>query len=439
METFLVNIKNQYVRFNLFNENCRNICSKDLANVQLSQPSGEFLFQLCCNTNIGVEKFLEIIDNFSFIVSKVIITIILSFLDMRIIPLFICSMFLIGIQIFWIVLKENNKSSKKFNDFDTMKIRNYQYYNENGIVQIFVNQLTELNNHLLKNNIHLVEIANPGHLNFAILFILSSFYYQGIVPIMYSRNMNHMFTASKILCSSIFILNELASSIEIFDNCNEKSNECNNEFEIKTNKHNELEIIFSSDILYLKPKIIRIKPGDCFVIYGKSGCGKTTLINNIVKELNQIIKSNKSNHMNINIGKITSKSLVYFSGSPKNFITEDLMEIDNDFLQWIWKLVELELDIDEITSSEQVSCGEFTRICFTKFIYHCWKMNKNIIVMDEIDHGLNTHLFRRILLKLMNDNVYNFSSRIYIIATHVQLSPKQQLNEGLSYVFLNNY
>jgi ABC-type lipoprotein export system ATPase subunit len=211
---------------------------------------------------------------------------------------------------------------------------------------------------------------------------------------------------------------------------------------------------------------IELEANNLYWISGKSGCGKSTLVKIIrgiidLDSPNENVKINilrqiTDSSVEISSEKIANKELankelankeldsflnissnIYYvgqnnklyrcaniydliSGSEiKNISKEDITHID-----MLLKISDIEyLNKPQIINPHNLSGGELLRVSLCKTLFQCKKRKLKIIIMDEIDAGLDTNISRKIYNYIKN----NFKKSIILIVSHKDILNKLNL------------
>ena len=206
---------------------------------------------------------------------------------------------------------------------------------------------------------------------------------------------------------------------------------------------------------YLKLKLsnpIELEPNNIYWISGKSGCGKSTfvkifrgiidlnaesenvIINVADKEITNFnsissniyyVGQNNKLYRSANIYDLISgyKSTVQTSDNQltKSTVDTSIETKDKARIDKLLKISDIEyLKNSEIINPHNLSGGELLRVSLCKTLFQCKKKKLKIIIMDEIDAGLDTNISKKIYEYIKN----NFKRSIILVISH-----KDILNE----------
>jgi ABC-type bacteriocin/lantibiotic exporter with double-glycine peptidase domain len=245
-----------------------------------------------------------------------------------------------------------------------------------------------------------------------------------IYVIIYARNTSYLFTLLKNIIENIDQINKNSKCLnKIYGSQKRKDYdeivlEPNFELKIKSMKYmnNSLnnEIIISN-----KDKII---------LHGESGSGKTTILK-IMKglwepsemslEYNGKCIPKNFHQLQKNIMFVQSDTFLFFNETLYNFIVEDY-QFDIDLLDFLMEITELNMIFDDIfntiINNQTISSGQMRRLTIVKAFYHFHKGNYKILLLDEVDNGIHSELFVKILKKIFKSTY--FINKAIILITH---------------------
>jgi ABC-type bacteriocin/lantibiotic exporter with double-glycine peptidase domain len=157
----------------------------------------------------------------------------------------------------------------------------------------------------------------------------------------------------------------------------------------------KVEISFESSSFKLQANDLMIKPCDAILLSGKSGCGKTQLINSLMGYIDGATLKNGENprsYMNAieYLNQQTRESLPSHGFSLRDIIDN---EKDNSFIEELVRIVKLDSKFKTHESFDEemkdFSGGESMRIALFFTLWELMKKNKNILVLDEPEQGLD--------------------------------------------------
>ena len=200
--------------------------------------------------------------------------------------------------------------------------------------------------------------------------------------------------------------------------------------------------------LELKQPLI-IKSNDHIVLIGPSGCGKTTflkIIRGILPiekiDMKLIIDTLKKyqltwNNLANSVCYSQQNSISFIGGTVYQILSDNFISPLNSKDEPLMKQAltiacvdPLFMDLSFICTKNTISGGQQQRLAIAKIIYRVLKSNCPIILLDEIDAGINLELAQKIIINikiLLKDrlviyvlhtqeliNMFNLNNRIYI-------------------------
>lgn len=183
-------------------------------------------------------------------------------------------------------------------------------------------------------------------------------------------------------------------------------------------------------------KSIELDSSSHVLIDGISGSGKTTLLKlirgiipfcnklqldlKVKEELHNIVWSNiassisycQQNSYSFNGGTIYQILSDNFVTSPNNKNNSDCLLMDKALT--VSCVDEKFKNLDYICTNKTISGGQIQRLTIAKNLYRIFKKDKNIIILDEIDAGLDHETAERIIINLL----LLFKNRLLFIVLH---------------------
>jgi ATP-binding cassette subfamily B protein len=283
-----------------------------------------------------------------------------------------------------------------------------------------------------------------------IFFILAYFilqYFENINTTNFTDLLIYIFVFYRISLNATKLmsyLNEFSyfrNSIQNFKNSpillEDKEDECNDQYcDFNNLEVRCLNIKYNQRSLYRKPINFNLNSSDKLFIHGKSGSGKTSLVDVVTR----LVKPSSGNVIFNKCEKIDKVSFFYlsqktfiFNDNLKNNITLFDRNIDETLLE---KSIKLSLIFDKISSREYLSyqCGidgknlsggERQRVGIARLFYNSLKNNSKLLVLDEVTSALDEKTEEIIMFNIMDqfkDNCVIFISHNHGLIKHFNCS-----------------
>ncbi len=225
------------------------------------------------------------------------------------------------------------------------------------------------------------------------------------------------------LSSFMNYLSTIAGGLASFDNLEKIKTKCREEKKVDGNKMDlvELESIEFKNVIYkyseeqelLRNVTFKIKKGEFWAISGKTGCGKTTILDMTAKLLTPLegdIYYNSELQQNLSeeavhekVGYLTQNHYL-FEGTLRENLCWGLKEVDESELRRVIKISQLDnliqnktLDFKVSESGQNLSGGEKQRVAIARSLL----AKKDFILMDEpssaLDGETEVQLFKELV------------------------------------------
>jgi ABC-type bacteriocin/lantibiotic exporter with double-glycine peptidase domain len=434
----LYNFKKKYLLNELFKTNIEKIIIKlnksDLSKINNWSPEKLFLINSHCN--IIIENVLVIIEKIIEVALKILFffVTIAFFNNIYMVFPFIFTVVIILISIRIIIKQKNNNYHIQDNH-----LHNFMYYiihgKANHLIDIFTNQY----NSIIEKSVHLdlVNYITQLHYSVVCIYLIFFHYYLSIDEkfyiVIFARNSCTLFS----LIQLIFLtyqdiqkyLNEIQEIIKLQDRKKIEYYKLNDNFKIEIKKLN-----YDSNRKIDKP--FEFSNNDKILIYGKSGAGKTTFFN-VLKGLTNTdicdicIKQyfggteftskikNGFIALSDNILYIRQNSFYYFEDKMSSFILEDNKYPNNELIKWlieITKMDDIVVNLNYTINNKELSGGQVNRLILIKALYQLYTNKYKILLLDELDNGIEQELFVKILKSVFTSNY--FVNKLIMVISH---------------------
>lgn len=425
--SIVTNLRDQYVIPYLEKKNYQNILKKlELSNPNdVRQLGPDIIPHIVQNGNDILANMVFLTENLIGVAFKIIISV-FAFLLFR--PRFIFLLFiqliLVGMNIMYILKKE--KLIKWNND----KLNGLDYYLTNGkisyLLEILEARFNVIVSNITSSKLNSFSYIHVSIVSFYILFGFNSFDFDTkLFLVMYVRNSSNIFGSLQHIMTYYSEIIKKVDDINIVLALPHFS-----KLEQIPFGKIEMDNVKSGNITIDKLTII---PGDKIIVFGGSGSGKSTLLDTI-KGLHDVIGVIKINGKYESFNKIydqvmlvRSDSFNFFKEKIIDFIVEN-KEIDELLIDKLLKIVELDLpDLIRYINKFELSSGQMKRLVLVKVLYQFQKSEKSMLLLDEMDNGIDSKLFISILEKMFA----LFKNRTILIVSH---DPNLQ-NKKYAYLF----
>jgi ABC-type multidrug transport system ATPase subunit len=178
----------------------------------------------------------------------------------------------------------------------------------------------------------------------------------------------------------------------------------------------------------IKIKNIKFEIGKVHFLYGNSGCGKTTLINALMKKIDIKIGSIKfldiyENYSYFNIRKyltyISCENAIFYNnlyfnlvyGIPKEKLLENKNEIKNEIIKYMTMFgLKKFIPIIKKKNALNLSKGQKQRIVIVRLMIHIIFNDLKILFLDEFTSNIDNQMEEIIYTELIKlQRIYNFT------------------------------